>query len=196
MSIISTGDPIGLFGTWFEQAQKAEPFDATAMTLATVSKSGRARARMVLLKEFSERGFVFYTNLGSRKADDLQENPHAALCFHWPSQSYQVRVEGSVLQVSDKEADAYFASRPRLSQIGAWASKQSRPMEGRFELEKRVAEFTAKFGVKTIPRPEFWTGFCLIPERIEFWCEKKFRLHDRVEYIRTEKGWQAQALYP
>lgn len=196
MSSIETTDPIGLFKTWLGDAEREEPNDPTAMALATATPDGIPSVRMVLLKGADERGFVFYTNFESRKAAELLANSHAALCFHWKSLRRQVRVEGAVSVVTEAEADAYFASRPRPSQIGAWASKQSRPMEGRFELEKRVAQYTAKFGIGTVPRPEFWSGFRVAAERMEFWASHQFRLHDRVIYRRTADGWQSQDLYP
>ena len=189
-------DPISLFRDWFSEAKKTEMENPNAMMLATADKGGHPSARMVLMKKVDDRGFVFYTNLTSRKALELQENPVAALVFYWKSLARQVRIEGSVEMVSDKEADAYHQSRPRLTQIGAWASKQSQPLEGRFELEKRVAKYTAKFNVRYIPRPEFWSGFRLLPGSIEFWKEEAFRLHDRRIYTRIEKGWMMERLYP
>lgn len=193
----ATQDPIELFRQWFADAEAAEPEYPNAMTLATADAEGRPSARMVLLKGLDDRGFVFYTNLTSRKGRELAENPHAALVFYWKSLTRQVRIEGAIESVSDEDADAYFASRPRLSQIGAWASRQSTPLEGRFELEKRVAKYTAKFNVGTIPRPEFWSGFRLLPARIEFWKEEAFRLHDRSLYTRTDDGgWQMEKLFP
>ena len=166
------------------------------MTLATVDAEGRPSARMVLLKDVDEKGFVFYTNLASRKADDLGVNLNAALCFYWKTLAKQVRVEGAVAPVSDVEADEYFASRAKLSQLGAWASKQSQPLEGRMALEKRVARYTAKFNIGTVPRPEFWSGFRIAPIRIEFWKEEAFRLHDRTVYLRDGEGWTTEKLYP
>lgn len=193
----ATQDPIELFRQWFADAEAAEPEYPNAMTLATADAEGRPSARMVLLKGLDDRGFVFYTNLTSRKGRELAENPHAALVFYWKSLTRQVRIEGAIESVSGEDADAYFASRPRLSQIGAWASKQSTPLEGRFELEKRVAKYTAKFNVGAIPRPEFWSGFRLVPARIEFWKEEAFRLHDRSLYTRADDGgWQMEKLFP
>ena len=189
-------DPIELFRQWFADAEAAEPEYPNAMTLATADAQGRPSARMVLLKGVDARGFVFYTNLSSRKGRELAENPHAALVFYWKSLTRQVRVEGAIEAVSGAEADDYFASRPRLSQLGAWASKQSTPLEGRFELEKRVAKYTAKFNVGAIPRPEFWSGFRLVPERIEFWKEEAFRLHDRSLYSRADGVWRMEKLFP
>ena len=189
-------EPINVFSQWYEEAKVAEPVNPNAMTLATVDEQGRPSARMVLLKDFDIDGFVFYTNLGSRKATDLTTNPHAALCFYWKTLAKQVRVEGCVELVNDAEANSYFASRPKLSQLGAWASKQSRPLEDRMALEKRVARYTAKFSVGVIPRPDFWSGFRLRPVQIELWREKAFRLHDRTCYKRNGNGWIADTLYP
>ena len=196
MTVTTSEDPISLFKDWLADAERSEPNDPNAMTLATVTPDGAVSARMVLLKGVDERGFTFYTNLGSRKAEQLSANPGAALCFYWKSLKRQVRVEGTVERVDDAEADAYFATRPRGAQIGAWASKQSRPMEGRFRLEARVAKYTAKFHVGTVPRPDFWSGFRVIPQQIEFWREQPFRLHDRVVYHRDGAGWTRQRLYP
>lgn len=196
MTSIKALDPIAHFHEWMREAEASEPSDANAMALATATPDGAPSLRMVLLKGADETGFVFYTNLESRKAGELKANPRAALCLHWKSLRRQVRVEGTVEPVSPAEADAYFATRSRLSQIGAWASKQSQPMAGRFELEKKVAEFTARFHIGSVPRPDFWSGFRLVPERIEFWEEQPFRLHDRVVYYRKEGAWSRQRLYP
>lgn len=196
MTATTSKDPIALFRVWLTAAEKSEPNDPNAMTLATATPEGVPSARMVLLKEVDERGFAFYTNLASRKATELNANSRAALCFHWKTLHRQVLVEGTVKPVDEAEADAYFASRPRMSRIGAWASQQSRPLAGRFELEKRVAEFTARFHVGSVPRPDFWSGFRLLPEQIEFWRERPFRLHDRVVYHRHEGGWLIERLYP
>jgi pyridoxamine 5'-phosphate oxidase len=196
MSIPDSDDPISLFDTWFAEAEAAEPSLPTACCLATANTKGIPSARMVLLKDADAEGFVFYTNQESRKGDELLSTPHAALCFHWKSLQRQVRVEGAVEQVTREEADAYFASRPRGAQIGAWASKQSHPLKGRFELEKRIAKYTAKFHIGTVPRPEFWCGFRIKPTAIEFWEEQLFRLHDRLVYIRTETGWTTERLFP
>lgn len=192
-----TADPIALFEDWLAEAKDKEPSNHNAMSLATADAKGRPSVRMVLLKSVDARGFVFYTNFESRKGRDLQENQHAALCFYWKSLDRQVRIAGTCAPVGDEEADAYFDSRPRDSRIGAWASAQSRPLEGRWALEKRIAEYTAKFAVGDIPRPPHWSGFRLAPERIEFWEERPFRLHDRTVYHRTaDDGWETEKLYP
>lgn len=189
-------DPFLLFARWLDEARVGEPNDPNAMTLATADARGRPSARMVLLKDTDARGFVFYTNLESRKGGELRQNPFAALLFHWKSLRRQVRVEGAVEPVSAEEADAYFASRPRGSQIGAWASDQSRPLESRFHLEKQVAEVTARHLVGSIPRPPHWSGFRVVPEAIEFWQDKPFRLHDRLVFRRAEGGWTTVRLFP
>lgn len=185
------------FQRWLEEAGQSEPNDPNAMSIATVDAHGMPSVRMVLLKHADENGFVFYTNLGSQKATELHDNPQTALCFHWKSLQRQVRVQGRAQPVSDAEADAYFASRARDSRIGAWASKQSQPMQGRFELERRVAEKALRFNVGNIPRPEFWSGFRIVPSVIEFWEAKPFRLHDRQRYERQADGsWQGATLFP
>ena len=166
------------------------------MTVATVDPSGYPDARMMLLKGVDERGFVFYTNMGSAKAQALMHDSRVALCFYWGKIGKQVRVRGQANIVSDEEADAYFATRPRLSQISAWASKQSQPMRGYFELETAVAKTALRFGLREIPRPPFWSGFRLVPERIEFWLQKPFRRHQRILYERVDGGWQKRWLYP
>lgn len=189
-------DPIALFKEWQEDARKAGVIDPTAMSLATVDAQGRPTVRMVLLKGVDERGFVFYTNLDSPKAADLKVHPHAALCFHWAQSERQVRIDGPVEPVTDAEADAYFASRPRLSQLGAWASKQSKPMEGYWELEKAVAATTLRFPFGTIPRPPNWSGFRVKPAQIEFWHQHPFRHHKRFVFLRDGAGWKQQWLFP
>jgi len=189
-------DPIELFKAWLKEAEAKEPNDPNAMALATVDAQCRPSLRMVLLRGLDERGFTFFTNYESRKGEELLANPAAALCFHWKSLRRSVRIEGSAEQVSAEEADQYFATRPRSSQIGAWASKQSRPMAGRFELEKRVAQYTAKFGIGPVPRPPYWSGFRIVPHRIEFWEDRPFRLHDRLVFSRRDGGWETQRLFP
>jgi len=199
MAITNTDNPLFLFSDWFEQAKQAEINEPTAVTLATASKGGRPSARMVLLKQHDENGFVFYTNLESRKGEELQENPFAALLFHWKSLKRQIRIEGPVEPVLESEAEAYFATRDRGSQIGAWASDQSRPMSGRFELEKNIAKFAAKFGVGAIPKPAHWSGFRLRPDYFEFWDDGKFRLHERIVYKRetdANEAWDMERLFP
>jgi len=192
----SREDPIAVFCAWFKEAEASEPADASAVALATADAHGQPSVRMVLLKGADEHGFVFYTNLESRKGGELAANPRAALCFHWKSLRRQVRVEGAVERVSDAEADVYFATRARQSQIGAWASDQSRPLEGILELERRAAQFAAKFALGKVPRPPFWSGFRIRPERIEFWRERPFRLHERLVYERYPGGWRTERLYP
>lgn len=191
-------DPLALFGQWLADAEGAEINDPNAMALATVDGSGMPNVRMVLLKHADAEGFVFYTNLGSVKARELSEVSKAALCFHWKSLRRQVRVRGPVHRVSEDEAEAYFKTRPRGSQIGAWASKQSTQLESRFALEKRIAKFTAKFNIGEVPRPPFWSGFRLLPLEIEFWHDRPYRLHDRIVYSRddADQVWSKVRLYP
>ena len=198
---METGDedePFALFAAWMQEARGAESADAEACALASADAEGAPNVRMVLVRGADRRGFVFYTNLGSVKGAELRANPRAALCFHWKSLGRQVRVRGTVQPVSNDEADEYFASRPRGSRIGAWASRQSQPMPGRLALEKRVAEYGLRYGVGEVPRPPFWSGFRLHPLHIEFWREGRFRLHDRLVYRRTagESGWRKEKLFP
>lgn len=190
--------PFELFANWLEDAKKVEPNDPNALALSTVDADGMPNVRMVLLKDFDERGFVFYTNYESRKGQEILSAGKAAMCFHWKSLRRQVRVRGPVEQVSAEEADAYYKSRARGSRIGAWASKQSRPLESRFALEKAVAEYTARYAIGDIPRPPYWSGFRIRPVSIEFWHDGAFRLHDRVLFTRpTPDGdWNKDRLYP
>ncbi len=191
-------DPSALFAEWLKDAEKSEPNDPNAMTLATVDEEGLPNARMVLLKDFDEKGFVFYTNYESQKGQEILGTQKAALVFHWKSLRRQVRVRGLVEKVSSAEADAYFNSRPRDSRIGAWASAQSRALEGRFALEAAVAMYTAKYAIGEVPRPPQWSGFRVKPLAIEFWHDRPFRLHDRVVFRRaaTEGKWDKAKLYP
>jgi pyridoxamine 5'-phosphate oxidase len=189
-------DPLTQFNTWLDDAKRSGMDEPTALALATADAQGRPSVRMVLLKHADERGFVFYTNLESAKAADLRANPRAELCFHWAPLGRQVRITGPVEPVSDAEADAYFATRPRLSQIGAWASQQSRPMQGYFELEKACAMVALRYPFGVVPRPPFWSGYRVVPERIEFWKQKPFRRHERVLYTREHGAWKEQWLFP
>lgn len=197
--VFTSEDPIRLFSDWLEAASKKELNDPTAMSLATVDASGMPNVRMVLLKQADENGFVFYTNVESQKGEELLANPRAALCFHWKTLRRSVRVQGLVERVSDEEADAYFASRPKDSQIGAWASRQSRPLKGRFELEGEVAKYGAKYALTKVPRPPQWSGFRIRPVRIEFWRDRWFRLHDRLNFERASDAsgqWKTERLFP
>ncbi len=189
-------DPYRLFEAWLAEATKSELNDPNAMALATADADGLPDVRMVLLKGFDERGFVFYTNTESAKGQELAANPKAALLFHWKSLRRQVRVRGAVERVTDAEADAYFASRPRQSQLGAWASDQSREVEGRFVLERRVAELALKYGLSAPPRPPHWHGYRILPEVFEFWRDGAFRLHDRMQYRPAGAGWTRARLFP
>lgn len=191
-------EPLRLFAAWFAEAKRAEPVNPEAMTLATVDAAGRPNARMVLLKGFDERGFVFYSNAESIKGHELAAAPKAALAFYWKSLQRQVRLRGDVEAVSNEEADAYFATRSRMAQIGAWASKQSAALESRLAFEKAIARFTAKFAIGSVPRPPYWVGYRVVPAEIEFWQERQFRLHDRVVFTRDSVSapWAKTRLYP
>lgn len=191
-------DPFALFADWMAEASKSEPNDPNAMSLATVDGDGLPNVRMVLLKEHSAAGFVFYTNCESQKGTELLGSMQAAVNFHWKSLRRQVRVRGPVEKVSGREADEYFASRARDSRIGAWASQQSRPLESRFALEKAVAKYAARYAVGEVPRPPYWSGFRIVPVYIEFWHDRPFRLHDRVVFSRPDAAapWSKQRLYP
>ncbi|HEY0326178.1 MAG TPA: pyridoxamine 5'-phosphate oxidase [Allosphingosinicella sp.] len=189
-------DPFALFDEWLAEARAGEPNDPEAMALATADSEGRPSARMVLLKARDSRGFTFHTNLESRKGSEIAANPRAALLFHWKSLRRQVRIEGTVEQVSEDEGDAYFATRSRGSQLSAWASDQSRPLESRAEFEARYAEATASFEGRDVPRPPHWTGLRVVPERIEFWNDREFRMHERRLFTRDGSGWREGLLYP
>lgn len=189
-------EPIAQFLSWLEEARHCGLDEPTAMALATVAADGRPSVRMVLLKHADDRGFVFYTNLESAKGRDLAANPRAELCFYWDPLGRQIRVGGRVEPVTNAEADAYFASRPRLSQIGAWASRQSRPMSGYFELEQACARVALRYPLGAVPRPPFWSGYRVVPDRLEFWKQKPFRRHERVLYEAGEGGWKKIWLFP
>lgn len=196
MSDAQHDDPFDLFAKWFAEAKEKEINDPNAMAVASVDARGRPSIRMVLLKDFDAGSFVFFTNYESRKGTEILGNPQTALLFHWKSLRRQVRIEGPVEKVSDTEADDYFHSRPRQSQIGAWASQQSRPLESRFALEKAVAKYAAKYPVGTIPRPPYWSGFRIRPDYFEFWEDRPFRLHDRLIFKPAGNGWATEKLYP
>jgi pyridoxamine 5'-phosphate oxidase len=191
-------EPFRLFAAWFAEAKSAEPVNPDAMAIATVDAAGLPNVRMVLLKGFDQRGFVFYTNLGSVKAQELDGVRKAALTFYWKTLQRQVRVRGNVEAVSAEEADAYFATRSRMAQIGAWASKQSSPLESRMAFEKAIARNAAKFAIGTVPRPPFWSGYRVVPQEIEFWQERLYRLHDRIAFTRADPAapWSKTRLYP
>lgn len=203
-SMLTTGDfteenePFALFGSWLKDAERSEPNDPSAVAVATVDEHGMPNVRMVLLRRYDSRGFVFFTNFESQKGREILGQKKAAMCFHWKSLHRQVRLRGEVEVVSDAEADEYFHTRPVGSRIGAWASKQSRPLESRFALEKAVAEYTARYAIGEIPRPPYWSGFRIKPLSIEFWHDRKFRLHDRIEFRRDtpEGDWQKVRMYP
>jgi pyridoxamine 5'-phosphate oxidase len=194
--LLSATDPLALFDEWLREAIAKEPNDGNAMSLATVDEAGLPDVRMVLLKSVDAAGFVFYTNLESAKARQMAADPKAALLFHWKSLRRQVRIRGLVSQVTDAEADAYFATRARPAQIGAWASDQSRPLPDRLALEKKIAEIGLRLGFGKVPRPPHWSGLRVEPQTIEFWRDRPFRLHERLLFERVEGGWTTRRLYP
>ena len=194
---LNLDNPFDLFKSWMAEAKKKEIRDPTASSLATANKTGQPDVRMVLLKELSSQGFVFYTNLNSPKSLDLKENPKAAMCFHWKSFNRQIRILGSITQVDDRQADLYFKSRPYDSKISAWASDQSNSMKERFELLKKVEDFKNKYtNEKNVPRPPYWSGWCLRPSSIEFWLHRDNRIHERLRYNKIINGWKKEILYP
>lgn len=195
-ALLPEEDPFALFAEWLEEAGKKEPNDPNAMTVSTVDADGMPDSRMVLLKDFDVRGFVFYTNTESAKGVELSGQPKAALLFHWKSLRRQVRIRGLVEPVSPAEADAYFASRARHSQLGAWASEQSRPLPDRLALEKRVAEMGLRYGLGKVPRPPHWSGYRIVPVTLEFWRDRPFRLHERLVFDRVGEGWTTKRLFP
>ena len=196
MNTDGSSNPIGLFESWFEDAKAKEPDVPNAMSLSSANSEGRVSSRMVLMKAFDQRGFVFYTNIGSRKGRDISENKSVALLFHWKSLKRQIRITGAAEQVDGEEADTYFASRSRGSQAGAWASRQSDQLLGRYLLEEAIGEVEKKFADKAIPRPPFWTGYRVIPHEIEFWDEGEFRLHNRISFSLEGSVWSKSLLYP
>jgi len=189
-------DPFSLFDSWFAEARTTEINDSNAMTIATANAGGQPSARMVLLKGHGPEGFVFYTNQQSRKAGDIAENPQAAILFHWKSLRRQIRIEGRLSTVPDTTADGYFATRSRDSQLGAWASDQSRPLDSRATFETRFEEMTERFAGSDVPRPPHWSGYCLVPERFEFWQDQAHRLHERRAFVRNGENWTEGLLYP
>ena len=196
MKITDNKNPIALFKEWLLEAEKREPINPNAMALATCSPDNRPSVRMVLLKDVDEQGFVFYSNSESRKGLEIETNAYASLCFYWKSLGRQVRIEGAVSIVNDKEADAYFESRHVGARIGAWASAQSRPMESTSDLEKNITKYKAKYNDGLVPRPDYWRGYRVFPETIEFWIERESRLHDRFVYSRTSDSWKIVRLFP
>jgi pyridoxamine 5'-phosphate oxidase len=192
----ATSDPVALFQSWFQEAIDSGSKQPSAMSVATVNVDGSPDARMILLKGVDKRGFVFYTNMASTKARALLHNPEVALCFYWEQIDKQIRIRGRASLVSDEEANAYFATRPRLSQISAWVSKQSQPMPGYFEFETELARTALRFGMGKVERPPFWSGFRVVPDRFEFWKQKPFRRHERIIYKRVSGGWHTEWLYP